>query len=334
MKTRIALSVGVFAPSFLALGMSLSCSADNGGTRGSGGSSGSSGSGGSSSGSGGSGGAGGSFSGSSGSGGSGGAGAAPSGGSSGTGGAGAAGTGGTGGAGGTFGGSAGSGGAAGAAMGGAAGAAGTTPTTCTPTPATAVVLDDLEDGDKTISVTIRPLVGYWFAFGDGTGTLTPPAATWMPTAMGAGGSAFAACLQGTGFTGYGAGIGFNLMDLTTVKCPVDGTALTGVKFKIKGTGTVKVAVATKQGTSLLNGGTCALATGCDYDSFHALTPVELTAAFTEVTVPFATLMPGGTPFSKADLFAIKWQAFGATPVPPAVAAPFAFNFCVDDVSFY
>jgi hypothetical protein len=207
--------------------------------------------------------------------------------------------------------------------------------TCTPTPATAVMLDNLDDGDKAISVTIRPLVGYWFGFGDGTGTLTPPATTWMPTAMGAGGSPFAACLQGTGFTSYGAGIGFNLMDLNpTTKCSVDGTALTGVKFKIKGTGMVKFAVATKQGTSLLNGGTCALATGCDYDAFHPLTPVELAADFTEVSVPFATLTAGGTPFSKADLFALKWQAYGVTPVPPAVAAPFAFNFCVDDVSFY
>ena len=204
--------------------------------------------------------------------------------------------------------------------------------TCVPgaTKATAGLIDNMEDGDNAIGLA-PPFAGYWYVYNDGTSTSQMPpkdvggANPFYGKAPGSAMSPkFAACTSGSGFTQWGAGIGFNLMDIAGKACPIDASGVTGLKFQAKGTGSVRLQVSSAPTATPMNGGTCAAATGCDY---HANETLMLNAStWTEVTVPFAMLEPGVTAFDARTMLAIQFQAYGS-PVP-------AFDFCIDDLAFY
>src|SRR5436190_6265902 len=77
-------------------------------------------------------------------------------------------------------------------------------------------IDDLEDGDGAICDTADSAMrkGNWFTLGDGTSSqLVPaPGAPFTPTLIPGGrdGSDYAARMTGSGFTDWGALMGFNL----------------------------------------------------------------------------------------------------------------------------
>lgn len=76
------------------------------------------------------------------------------------------------------------------------------------------IIDQMEDGDGTIEMTAQRS-GVWFSFNDKTGGTQQPASDAETFAMSRlvpprSGSRFAAHSQGTGFTFWGAGIGFEL----------------------------------------------------------------------------------------------------------------------------
>src|SRR5688572_29905343 len=88
-------------------------------------------------------------------------------------------------------------------------------------PAGARVLDDLERQDYW---------GYWFAFNDATaGGSQTPSGTFAPEM--ADGSGYAVHTSGTGFTNWGAGVGFNL---TGVRGCYDLGQSGGIRFRAKG----------------------------------------------------------------------------------------------------
>lgn len=228
----------------------------------------------------------------------------------------------------TFGGSPTSPGSAGSM--GTAGA-GMVPTSCVPgsTKARSGVIDDLEDGNNAIALK-APFQGYWYVYNDGTGTQTPardvPAGSspFMGKAGGATTPAYAACTSGSGFTLWGAGIGFNLQDIGGSACGVDASSVSGIRFQAKGSGTVRLQIASGPTATPANGGTCSAAMGCD---FHANAAIPLSASWTAQSFTWAQLMPGVAAIDPTTLLGVQFQASGTGTIPP-------FDFCIDDVEFF
>jgi hypothetical protein len=200
------------------------------------------------------------------------------------------------------------------------------------------LIDDLEDGDNTI----RPLgkrVGYWYTYNDGTtGAVQVPAPTalFKGTAPGYTTSPLlAAVTSGPAFTKYGAGMGFDFNNTAMKSCPYDASAYSGIKFWAKAntgnmammalTAMVKIPATTPTTSA---SGTCAAM--CE--DHYALKPAPvLTTTWTQYTITFANAATFGqnnfgtaVPFDKTKLIAMQFQ----------VAKDFAFNFSVDDITFF
>lgn len=92
------------------------------------------------------------------------------------------------------------------------------------------LIDDLEDGNHQTAPEERR-GGYWYTYADETSTVEP-SGTFVPTAGGAEGSAFAARMHGQiGKKQYPyAGLGFNLTD---PKDPYDLSSCEGFSFRAK-----------------------------------------------------------------------------------------------------
>jgi len=218
----------------------------------------------------------------------------------------------------------------------ASGGAGAPPTTsgCTLAAGTLAepVIDDLEDGDDAIKAT-GARVGYWYTYNDGTlGALQvpAPAAPFKATAPGSTASPkFAATTSGPKFTMWGAGMGFDFHSVASKSCPYDASAYTGIKFWAKSNtaalslkSMIKIPATT---STTAEGGTCPATAKCE-DHFSITS--TLTTAWAEYKMPFATIAQEkfGTPatFTPKSLLAVQFQ----------VAMGVAFDFSIDDISFY
>ncbi len=197
------------------------------------------------------------------------------------------------------------------------------------------LIDDLEDGDDAISEA-NGRMGGWYTFNDETaaGTQIPPAASFAPTTGGAGGSAFAAGTSGTGFTVWGAGMGFDLNNPSAVgqtgpRAAYDASRYQSVAFKARGNVPIQVSVEIVGVTPTDRGGTCVPSTtmGDECDDLHG-TLVDLTPEWKDYTIPFARLRQGGwgraVPFAATDATAVLFQA----------DKDLTFDFAVDDIRFY
>jgi hypothetical protein len=200
-------------------------------------------------------------------------------------------------------------------------------------------IDDLEDGDNTIQA-LGERVGYWYTYNDGTGTQKPaPDPTgeipFQPTAGGHSPLFCAETSSTTGFTSYGAGMGFDFNNTAKKSCPYNASVYTGIKFWAKGNTSIRAMIkipATTQSTS--DSGTCiapaTAATGClcECENHFGITQV-LTADWAQYTLPFATITQDPTwgkqvTFDKTSILAVQFQ----------VGKGAAFDFSVDDVTFY
>jgi len=197
------------------------------------------------------------------------------------------------------------------------------------------LIDDLEDGDGTISA-VGARVGYWYTYNDGTGVQMPaPKSMFKGVAPGSTASPlFAAVTSGPAFTTYGAGMGFDFNN-NGKSCPYDASAYSGIKFWAKAntgnmTGMALTAMikipATTPTTS--DGGTCAAM--CE--DHYALKPAPvLTTTWTQYTITFATAATFGqngfgtaATFDKSKILAMQFQ----------VAKDVKFDFSVDDITFF
>jgi hypothetical protein len=201
-----------------------------------------------------------------------------------------------------------------------------------------LLIDDLEDGDNTI----RPLgkrVGYWYTFNDGTtGAVQVPAPKDLFKGTAPGSTAtpmFAAITSGPAFTKYGAGMGFDFNNTAAKSCPYNASAYTGIKFWAKAnagnmalmalTAMIKIPATTPSTSS---SGTC---TAMCEDHYSLKPAPVLTTTWTQYTITFASATTFGqnnfgTPvaFDKSKIIAMQFQ----------VAKDFAFDFSVDDITFY
>jgi len=120
------------------------------------------------------------------------------------------------------------------------------------------MIDDLEDGDGSI-LEMGGRIGAWYTYNDGSsgGTQTPEEnSNFMGTAGGVDGSEFAANTTGSGFSEWGAGMGFDFNNPGDTKGTYDASGFTGIGFAAKGNATVFVAVAIEAVTDEAYGGTC------------------------------------------------------------------------------
>jgi hypothetical protein len=193
------------------------------------------------------------------------------------------------------------------------------------------LIDDLEDGDASI-LPRGGRVGAWYTYNDksATGTQTPAMGDpFKPSPGGVGDSQFDASTTGTGFSVWGAGMGFDLDSTQGTKSTYDVSAFTGIRFRAKGTVPMRAAVMIAGVVSLAVGGTCVAGSGtgqaCD-DGHGRL--LVLTADWKSFDLPFAQLTQGGwgkpVPFDPATVLSIQFNVDKNLP----------FDVSIDDIGFY
>lgn len=137
-----------------------------------------------------------------------------------------------------------------------------------------LLLDTLEDGnDRFLAAGIS---GEWFSYSDGTSTIEPA------DHSGIGDTPGEVHVLGEGFSDWGAG-------LSAYFSSVDLAGYTGFKVRIKGTGTVRVEVATPETSPAGEGGTCE-GDGC-FGHYNA--NLELSEQYEDVTISFDSLTQPG-----------------------------------------
>lgn len=184
------------------------------------------------------------------------------------------------------------------------------------------LIDDMANGDNTLNGP--QVMGYWYSYSDGTGTVRPPPrAPEFPPTIHEGRTARE--LSGGGFTGWGAGFGFDLTRRSAagvgtgrITSPFDASAYSGIRFDgLSGKGSQTVSVQFSDSDTNVLGGVCdprsTTETQCNGDYG---TSVVLTGGWVTYTVRFSSL---GLPewarsaealkngFLKRGLYSIRFQ---------------------------
>ncbi|AUX28402.1 MULTISPECIES: hypothetical protein [Sorangium] len=206
------------------------------------------------------------------------------------------------------------------------------------------LIDDMEDGDGTITETGGRL-GHWYSYNDGTGTQSPPVYTeevpvgFVPEALmpPRGESTMAMHTFGSGFTEWGAGVGFALNGEDMQVFPYDASAYAGIAFWAKlgdpdAEATMKVSVSDR--VSEPAGGICDEAAGSGEPNRcfdHWFYTAHLGTEWAQVVIPFEELTregwgaePDAQAVDVAGLYVIEFR----------FAQDEDFDVYVDDVSFY
>jgi hypothetical protein len=199
-------------------------------------------------------------------------------------------------------------------------------------PADPDLIDNLDDGNDHIVVTPTRR-GSWYTFHDESdgGVQVPGDSAFTLAAGGAtASSAYYVRTTGSGFTDWGAGVGFDLnAGDSGPKGKFNATAYTGISFKAKGNVTIRFAVQIAAVLETTLGGTCVPSTTpmFECDDTHG-TNIALTSTWATYQVPFNNLVQEmwGLPamFSKTTLTAVVFQF-----LPSA-----SFDVSIDDVRFY
>ena len=205
-------------------------------------------------------------------------------------------------------------------------------------------IDDLEDGDGAICDTKDSAMrkGDWFTIGDGTSSHLEPApgAPFTPTLIPGGrdGSYYAARMTGSGFTDWGARMGFNLNVQGLGAQTYNASTIGGITFWLKSNVPIIVELPISA-TIPVNegGGTCADGQGEHNCGRHLAFPITAPDPdnWVEYSVPFTALS------QTTDLDANGNTVYGSAAWNPKelVAIQFwarqpSFDVWVDDVRFY
>jgi hypothetical protein len=225
-------------------------------------------------------------------------------------------------------------GAGGSGVGGTSGASGTAGTAGTAGAGGGVgpggddLIDDMETGTGSI-LGRNGRVGAWYTYNDETegGAQSPEmGASFVPDSGGHGGM-YAAHTAGSGFTEWGAGMGFDLANDGVTKGTYNAAAYTGISFWAKGTPfRLKVLVPATVPTA--QGGTCTVAPcGDNHGSV-----ITATSEWQQFVVPFSSLTQeswGGEQIAWSTtllnaVIGIQFQVTAGT----------TFDIWIDDVAFY
>ena len=213
-----------------------------------------------------------------------------------------------------------------------------------------LVIDDMED--QTQGISGSDSYGGWYVYDDETvgAHMTPPPRTpftMEPIPGGRCASEYAMRLSGTGFSDWGAGMGFDFgygnstVNGVIVKIPVDARAYSGIRFWAR----VGQATTTQANFSLLAGG-CPPDTGAaggggagggdaggDAASVRApsdcalsfVKKLVLTTDWVRYDIGFDTLLsnPGRLPIARDQIFSVGYT----------IAAGTTFDLWIDDISW-
>jgi hypothetical protein len=189
-----------------------------------------------------------------------------------------------------------------------------------------LMIDDLEDGDAWICET-GGRGGPWYTVGDATSTdLTPAGPFFEPTLIEGGErgtSRYAAHFSGSGFTDWGAFMGFNLKEDELGLGTFNASATAGIKFWMKSDVPIFFSLPIPETSEIRFGGACSANVNCSNDFGFSLTaPLD---GWTEYEVPFSALRQWESAIW--DPRALLGVHFGVPPGAP-------FDVWVDDVQFY
>lgn len=211
---------------------------------------------------------------------------------------------------------------------------GTPPPPCyDPGPPT-LLIDDMEDGVGDICA-LNGRYGYWYTVGDGSSTtLDPPQDTTFTPAMipgGRGKSHYAARFTGSGFTNWGALLGFSLNAQSAVsRATYDASLTGGITFWMKSDVPVSVNFGIPETVQVDFGGDCVVSATNPDPNCNSHFSFMITAPSTDWVqyfVPFSALAQqyGGT---------ATWNPKLLLGVEFMVGPGAAFDVWVDDISFW
>ncbi|WP_437783479.1 hypothetical protein [Sorangium sp. So ce1097] len=211
-------------------------------------------------------------------------------------------------------------------------------------PADIELIDDMEDGDAAIEEA-GGRVGYWYSYNDGTGTQTPPVYS-EETPVGfhpetltppRGQSTRAVHTFGSGFTEWGAGVGFALNGPDMGLFPYDASAYAGIVFwaRLGDAGAVKtMKVNLSDKVSEPAGGICDESAGegdANRCFDHWSTIARLGPEWAPVVIPFDELTRGGW---GAEPTAEAIDLAGLYVIEFRFAQDEDFDVYIDDIGFY
>jgi hypothetical protein len=195
-------------------------------------------------------------------------------------------------------------------------------------PSDVTLLDDFEDGDD------KPFKGFqreawWFSASDNTdGSNIYPAGTFapdkLPATQASKANQFAAHFKAKGQKDWGATWGTTLRWADKgIKCPFNGSAFTGIKFRAKGPADIRVSFGLPETFPPDSGGACQ--EGC-WDS-HGM-PLHLTDKWDEYIVRWDRVQQGGwgaqARFDPGRLLGVSFSV-NAKEIP--------VDFWIDDIEF-
>ncbi len=201
---------------------------------------------------------------------------------------------------------------------------------CAGTDGAEPLIDDMEDGDGFICEA-SGRHGHWYTISDESSADLMPAGGFDPTLIpgGRGTSHYAAHIVGSGFASF-VGMAFDLNDIGLSRQTFDASTVDGIKFWMKSTTPVRVAVPTPEILPPSIGGVCA----ADTTPSNCFNPFAF-----EVSAPSGDWTPYEVPFAALTQFSgglEEWNPrnlYGAAFMPdPGSASP--FDIWVDDVRFY
>ncbi len=193
------------------------------------------------------------------------------------------------------------------------------------------LIDDLDDGDGSINET-GGRIGAWYVYNDetATGQQTPdPTKDFAPAAGGPNDAGFMAQTTGSGFTEWGAGMGFDLNNPGEAKGIWDASAFKGVAFVARGDVAIRAAIVVEAVVPVEAGGKCVPGTaeGEECDDAHGRS-IVLTNEWRQYKVPFDQITQDGwgqpAPFDAATVTGVQFQ----------IPAGATFDVAIDEIGFY
>lgn len=198
-----------------------------------------------------------------------------------------------------------------------------------PPPGQDAILDDFEDGDHQLFKTYHR-EGWWFVADDGTegAEFTPKKGEFAPEKLleGEGTTENEMALHGTasGMNDWGIVWGTTLRwKKDAVSCPFNGSHFDGIRFRTKGTGTIKIKINTIETSPPDNGGVCQKE--C-WDAHGKV--VRLTDEWRDVFIRWEDLQQEGWG-TDSRFDATRLLALNFTAKPEMLPA----DFWVDDIRF-
>lgn len=219
----------------------------------------------------------------------------------------------------------------GGTSGGISGSGGSTTTGGGGAAASTELIDDFEDGDGFINLT-KKRNGPWYAFDDGTGGAAAVFKVAAETGVDAlSGSTIGGHMTGSGFTAFGAGFGFDFVNMQAKKVPYDVSAYKGVRFYAKVESGSQAAIKVLMPTTYSDpmGGKCDDTVATKKCNDHLFVQKTLTTSWAQYQFEFADLVQQGFGLPQATLDPASVYSLQFT-VPTTVLPA---NMWLDNVSF-